>query len=248
VDLPALPGILGLELVRHYNSEMAKRDHDWHRKYPGWRNMLGAGWRLSYHTQVFVDESSQGKVLQIAQADGSSLSFQRKASVPIMKEATLSVEEFFATSPQHGHLERHARGKYISYLWRWSHERELAFNAEGRLTRITEPSGHYVDLSYDDGQLNAITDPLGRKLELHYSTVPGLPTRSEMLTAIDTPVGRFEYQYGLDANSPRLPRLVQVKLPTAYDPLKGVIDPCSKTTPYLKTPTTLRANERPIWA
>lgn len=39
VDLPALPGVLGLEIVRHYNSSLSGP-----RALPG---PVGRGWRLS---------------------------------------------------------------------------------------------------------------------------------------------------------------------------------------------------------
>lgn len=43
--MPALPGVPGLEIVRHYNSAYSK---------PGNRTgSIGRGWRLSYETEVF---------------------------------------------------------------------------------------------------------------------------------------------------------------------------------------------------
>lgn len=60
-DLPALPGVLGLELKRYYNSDAS---------YPG---LSGANWRTSYET-VLYDLGSQ---LQIVQADGRCITLQR---------------------------------------------------------------------------------------------------------------------------------------------------------------------------
>src|SRR5690606_3986286 len=55
VDMPALPGELGIEIVRHYNSA-----------HSGLIGQLGAGWRLSYETHLYL----KGSKAQIVQADG----------------------------------------------------------------------------------------------------------------------------------------------------------------------------------
>ncbi len=62
-DLPALPGPLGLEIVRHYNSAQAGTDSQ--------LGLLGRGWRLSYETDLHAN----GDQLLIIQADGKHLSF-----------------------------------------------------------------------------------------------------------------------------------------------------------------------------
>ena len=70
IDLPALPGVLGLEIVRHYNSVHAD---------PRAANgILGRGWRLSYET----DLNPIGNTLQIIQADGTRIIFIRDPKNP----------------------------------------------------------------------------------------------------------------------------------------------------------------------
>ena len=57
VDLPALPGVMGLEVVRYYNSHLSG---------VGSRNgILGRGWRLSYETTL----AAIGDTVQVLQAD-----------------------------------------------------------------------------------------------------------------------------------------------------------------------------------
>jgi hypothetical protein len=65
IDMAPLPGVLGLELVRYYNSAEPR---------VGW---LGRGWRLSYESQL----SLRGE-LEIAQADGTRVKFNRSAQDP----------------------------------------------------------------------------------------------------------------------------------------------------------------------
>lgn len=78
VDLPALGGDLGLEVVRHYNSA-DRRD-----------NGLGVGWTLSYDTRLY----RMGHRIQILQADGSRVSFQ----------VTPGADSCVAEHPSHGSL------------------------------------------------------------------------------------------------------------------------------------------------
>jgi len=70
VDMPPLPGVLGLEIVRHYNSVASG---------PNRRpNALGRGWRLSYEAQLTATPYS----VEITQADGSTQVFARDLVQP----------------------------------------------------------------------------------------------------------------------------------------------------------------------
>ena len=75
-DMPALPGELGLEIVRHYNSSSARVI-----------GSLGMGWRLSYETELYV----VGQSIQILQADDSQ---------GRIKEQTITVD----LTRFHGHI------------------------------------------------------------------------------------------------------------------------------------------------
>src|SRR5690349_11994818 len=59
-DMPALPGVLGLELVRYYNSESPLS---------GQRGILGRGWRLSYDAELIVQPG--GNTITVHQGDGT---------------------------------------------------------------------------------------------------------------------------------------------------------------------------------
>jgi hypothetical protein len=61
IDMPSLPGELGIEVVRHYNS-MATSD----------TGHIGRGWRLSYETEIRFD----GNHLTLIQADGKRYQFK----------------------------------------------------------------------------------------------------------------------------------------------------------------------------
>ncbi len=95
-DLAALPGVLGLELKRIYNSRSG---------YPG---LVGARWRMSYEAVLY----DLGGQLQIVQPDGRRLTFQRGVN----GHAALCS----SPSPQDGQvrIERSADGDTV-YHWRW---------------------------------------------------------------------------------------------------------------------------------
>jgi hypothetical protein len=64
-DMAALPEVLGLEIVRHYNSAYS---------IPGTPNgLVGRGWKLFYETALFAIDNS----IQIVLADGTRLMFGR---------------------------------------------------------------------------------------------------------------------------------------------------------------------------
>ncbi len=177
-DLPALPGVLGLEIVRHYNSALAGPDAS-----PG---ILGRGWRLSYETDLYAI----GNTLQIVQADGTRVIFIRDPKNP---------SQCATSDPARGTLAitRSARGE--EYVWRWRNGRVLHFDHRGKLVQIKAPSGEFVALTRDPaGLLVKVTDPQGRSLVLGYPQRRS-PEHFNGVTHIDSPVGRFAYRHGNDA-------------------------------------------------
>jgi RHS repeat-associated protein len=191
VDMPALPGELGLEVVRHYNSAHSRPD--------GPNGLFGKGWRLSYETELLAI----GNTLQIVQADGTRATFARDPKTPSLCASM---------HPADGYVQIHdsAAGpstnpnspQASSYTWHWTHGpaagRSLRFDARGKLIQITAPSGAFVSLTYaPDGQLAKVTDPQGRSLTLH--TPSSTQVRADQFRGvhgIDTPLGRFVYRYG----------------------------------------------------
>ncbi|GAA4017500.1 RHS repeat-associated core domain-containing protein [Actimicrobium antarcticum] len=173
-DMPALPGVLGLELVRHYNSAASGANVP--------NGLSGRGWRLSYETGLHVI----GNTIQIAQADGSRTIFSRDPANPAL---------CVTSNPADGQL-RILRGRGgDEYLWTWQDGRQLRFNHDGKLEHILAVTGEFVTLQYDRaGLLVKVTDPQGRSLQMTY------PARDKAgfkgVTTIDSPVGQFTYRYG----------------------------------------------------
>ncbi|MDO9387883.1 MAG: RHS repeat domain-containing protein, partial [Thiobacillus sp.] len=175
VDLPALPGVLGLELVRHYNSSLADA-----RTPPG---ILGRGWRLSYETDLYPI----GNTLQIVQADGTRIIFVRDPKNP---------SQCATNDPARGTLAITKTPRGEEYVWTWTNRRTLSFNPQGKLVQIKAPSGEFVSLTRDTaGALVKVTDPQGRSLVLGYPARRSAE-RFNGVTHIDSPVGRFSYAYG----------------------------------------------------
>lgn len=166
-EMPALPGILGLELVRHYNSFDTRT------------GPFGVGWTLSYDTRLY----RVGNSLQIVQADGSRIHF------------SLGVDgmQCVADDPAHGTLRVLPAGGYV---WKWRDGRSLAFDSQGRLDAIVAASGAAVSIvrggvpghaSYR--QILRVTDPAGRSLFVRYAA------DGRRVAHIDTPAGTVAYRY-----------------------------------------------------
>ncbi len=215
-DMPALPGVLGLEVVRHYNSQYSLPNVP--------SGILGRGWKLSYETALY--NTAVG--LQIVQADGTRLIFQKSAT-----------DRTRCTSPDPAHgvvtILDTPQGK--EYIWRWPGNgkdagRALWFNTEGKLVQIAAPTGEAVNLLYaPGGRLLQVRDPQSRVLNLTYldtKTAQANKAGAQKfrgVQSIDSPVGRFTYHYGnpLPEGSAKAPtltvaNLTQVSLPTWHDP------------------------------
>jgi RHS repeat-associated protein len=175
-DMPPLPGVLGLELVRHYNSFDTRRG-PW-----------GTGWTLSYDTRLY----RVGDSIQIVQADGSRLSFAARPG------SELCTPE----NPSHGTLrlldpEVDGKGNDVGdggYAWHWRGGRVLWFDRAGGLVRIEAGNGQAVSIqrgrvpghaSYR--QIVQVTDPAGRSLVLQYASGTGA------VSAASTPAGVLQY-------------------------------------------------------
>ncbi|MBV8470876.1 MAG: hypothetical protein JOY60_13580 [Burkholderiaceae bacterium] len=164
-DLPALPGVLGLELKRYYNSRSS---------HPG---LFGAQWRFSYET-VLYDRGSQ---LQIIQADGRRISFAKKPGAAL------------CDSPQwsDGQVRIEYAGDKPVFHWRWPDGRVLTFRSGLHggypLHAIRASTGETSRLAYSPMlQLVSVTDPQNRQLLFIYD-------KASRLSAVITPLGRINY-------------------------------------------------------
>lgn len=166
-DMPTLPGVLGLELVRHYNSH-DPRQGPW-----------GVGWVSSYDTRLF----RLGARVQIVQADGSRIDF-------ILENAVDG--SCVPLDPAHGELRLEPTQE--AYTWRWRNGRQLTFDAQGWLTEVAAPTGQRLQIhrstgGYPErGRILRVRDAVGRELQWRYDG------RSQV-ASIATPVGVVAYQY-----------------------------------------------------
>ena len=178
VDMAPLPGTLGLEIVRHYNSTSSR---------PGAStNLVGRGWKLSYETELYP----VGRTLQIVQADGTRIIFNRDPRDPSLCAST---------DPANGTVSIVQTAHGDEYVWHWTNGRELRFDDKGHLTQILAPGGQFVSLQHDSaGLLVKVTDPQGRSLNLTYLDKARARAGDTFrgVQSITSPVGRFTYHYG----------------------------------------------------
>ncbi len=196
-DLAALPGELGVEIVRHYNSSASRVV-----------GLLGNGWRLSYETDLYV----LGRSIQILQADGARLVFSRD------RRGLCS-----SHNPAQGRVIVRSTARGEEFTWEWPNGRKLDFNPQGRLEQIRSPSGAFLTLTRaPGGELLRVTDPQRRELRFHYpdrGSAGKNPGRFRGIVAIDTPAGRFKYEHSGDLTGagPSPGNLIKVDIPTHYD-------------------------------
>ncbi len=207
VDLPALPGVLGLEVVRHYNSIHSDSAM-------GHKGILGLGWRLGYEMLL----KRQGRILTIEQPDGAVFNWTQGVLDPnrfVPEDAGQGAVTPWLDGKPVKLTANQTQGQWV-YVWRQLDGRELHFDARGKLQSIHAATGEVLTLQYNaQGLLAQVTDPQGRRLELayHQSGSWGGVAR------IHSPVGTFRYGYGdsqrLSADTPaqQWARLVSVKRP-----------------------------------
>lgn len=177
-DMPPLPGILGLEVVRHYNSAYSRPTHP--------NGIVGRGWKLSYETELHA----VGATIQIVQADGSRVMFARNPLNPTLCTSS---------DPSQGTIQINRTLRGDEYRWIWTDGRILTFSSAGKLLQIKVPTGEFVTLQYDSkGLLIRVTDPQARSLRLGYLSAELARGGGKFrgVQFIDTPVGRIAYEYG----------------------------------------------------
>lgn len=122
------------------------------------------------------------------QGDGGRVIFDRDPKNPSLCSTANPANGTMVLVPQkYGRME---------YVWTWTNGRKLYFDESGKLYRIKAPTGEFVKLDYDHRNvLHRVTDPQGRSLSM-VSFDPKLPNHFHGVQFIDSPVGRFEYEYG----------------------------------------------------
>ena len=219
-DMAALPSVLGLELVRYYNSLSGGIDSP--------IGIVGRGWRVSYETRLSIMSMGDSASLTIDQADGTVIKFRPARAVDNVNNKNNKSNNNAKSVPTpdlwqsiDGHL---GSIRFVSrtgktpatatssdeYIWTWgagagvNSGRQLTFNRDGQLLRIAAPTGEFVSLDYTtQGWLNSVTDPQGRRININYMSQT-LQAQSKQagvavfkgVQSIETPVGLMVYRYG----------------------------------------------------
>jgi RHS repeat-associated protein len=185
VDLPALPGVLGLTLSRHYNSALSTQVPQTGSHPGAVTSVLGRGWRLNLEARLHIGSDR----ITLHAPDGGVQVFARSfvqrsrylAAVGSAGSSTIDVAE-----------ASDAAGRYLlrpDGLGPFSGQpgEQQRFDAAGRLIQVQAATGEFMSLTYaPDGQLAQVTDPQGRSLRF--------ATANEKQLAVDTPTGRITYE------------------------------------------------------
>jgi RHS repeat-associated protein len=195
-DLAPSPGILALQLQRHYNSQDAVIGRDISGLGPGWR------WGLDERLIIATDAST------LEYEDGSGLRRVLKRQAP--GRYRTSHAPFLEVVRQTS-----AQGASV-FLLRIDPRRTLRFSDQGWLIEVSMSSGEWMSMLRDPrGRLLEVQDPQQRKARFHYaegrvarveladhSLEFSYQPNSQMLEAVDhrlpgsagaTPVARYHY-------------------------------------------------------
>ena len=135
------------------------------------------------------------------------------------------------------------------FRWQWSNGRQLDFNASGHLLRIRDGGTTQVVIrrhSSNDpkaGMIRAVESPQGHALSFHYRNDFG----AWLVSAIDTPLGRFRYEYDVPSatSGHHAPRLASVLRPDGLRRIYHYETPFQAGNPYALTGISLAAGSHP---
>jgi RHS repeat-associated protein len=154
---------LNLNFVRSYNSADTTG------------GPLGPAWTHSYNWRV----SDAGIFIDVRRGDGRRDRYTRAPDLV----SYLAPPSVFDT------LAKNGDGTYTLTL---TNQVGYQFSTTGSLTKITEPAGNQIALSYTSGNLTAITDTVGRAISIGYDA-------SNHIIQVQDPLGR-KVTYAYDTN------------------------------------------------
>ena len=199
-DMPALPGVLGLELVRYYNSGASRENSG--------KPIGGRGWRLSYDAELYIQPGTQ--TITLTQADGTVSNFSPNlvaGKQTQWRTTTLSAGVISLQTTSQANPANPKEPKEFQYKLTLPNKTVQTFQTyanynqgnSGKLVQIKAATGETVTIQRNNaGFPEKITDPQGRSLVFNYldAEQKKAADRYRGIQSIDTPVGRVEYTYG----------------------------------------------------
>ena len=170
VDLAPVPGTLGVEVVRYYNSTDRAG------------GPTGFGWRLSYEARLYEVSNT----LQISLADGSRRMFDRDPRHPASCGGHRPEDGRIVIDRTAGDRER--------FRWEMPDGDRFTFDEDGFLSQIERTGGEQVILARGpQGELLRVSDSHGGVLEFVYGSRKAKGFGG--LAAILAPSGRIRYEH-----------------------------------------------------
>ncbi len=198
VDMPALPGVLGLELVRNYNSASSRLSDA--------PSMFGRGWRLSYDWALRFDHANKNQSIVLVRGDGTQMGLvknkptENHPTKPLTRNtASVAPTSWRAIGAQTGKLVEFREALESEYVWTEPSGQRYRFNAKGWLLRIEAPTGEFLSIEREHkGDITKVTDPQGRILVMTLLSDEAALRQQRFggVQTVDTPVGRYQYRYG----------------------------------------------------
>ncbi len=225
-----------------YNMDKNEEDY-----YNGGYMSTGVGWRLNIRERIVeLDQNkalyqpliNQGYTHKYFDADGTVKFFKTKNGVWVYEyDDSLKLEIIGGTtaSKRYAMSDDAGNEKYFDYNGRLrgckdsnGNEQVITYDANGKLSKITDPVGRQVTFGYTGILLTSITDPSGRVTKYTYST----SNNKSYLTKITYPDGKFtSFTYDADDNLIKITGIDGAKSTFEY---KGVTAVSDKTNFRMK--------------
>ncbi|MDD5695664.1 MAG: DUF6531 domain-containing protein, partial [Bacteroidales bacterium] len=187
---------LSLDITFYYNSGRSR--YDWG---------YGHGWTHTYSMRYFIKSELSGDTVILERMDGKTDEYVWNGT---SYDPPVGVHDVFSEYEPDKYLLRSKSG--IKYYFDDAGHKQL--------TKIQDPNGNTMTLSYTDGHLATITDPTGRQLVLdwsdnHLSTITDANTTPDrifefsydqsagywFLTGVEGPLNySYTYTYGMSGN------------------------------------------------
>lgn len=147
------------------------------------RSALGYGWDHNFNW-VLTPKVSGEVVLK--EGDGATFTFPVKATLAD------GSKRYQIPPGSRMNLVKRVDGSYS--LMRYDTGLLYLFDTTGRLSKIADANGNYLELSYTSGRLAAVVDENGRRMELGYSAAGDLITVTHLAEAGAVPL-QVKYRY-----------------------------------------------------
>jgi len=177
-----------LAFIRYYNSQMPQS------------SFLGYGWRSNFDRGF---RSLSSSVVLFTRPDGSTYSFTNSSGTWLPSDPDVNAQltslgsAGWVLTDQNDNVETYtAAGQLSSIKTRSGYEQDLAYDANGNLTSVTDSFGRTLTFTVTNGVIHTMTDPDGKVYTYNYGDL--VTSTSQLVNVIfpgsNAPTVQYVYE------------------------------------------------------